>query len=278
MTCAVSGGADSTALAVLAVAADCRPTLVHVDHGLRPGSAAESEVVVRLAARLGCPVRTVRAEVGHGPNLEARARDARYAVLPADVLTGHTADDQAETVVLHLLRGASLSGLSGMRPGPRRPLLALRRAETQALCTALGLEVVDDPSNLDRRHLRNKVRLDLLPALAEAADRDLVPILTRQADLARDDADLLDSLAAELDPTDARALAAAPTALARRAVRGWLTGDHPPDAATVERVLGVARGDAAATDVGTGRRVERSHQRLRLVVPGSPSADGSPSD
>jgi len=241
---------------VLAVAAGCDTTLVHVDHGLRPGSAAEAEVV-------------------DGPNLEARARDARYAVLPSDVLTGHTADDQAETVLLHLLRGASLNGLAAMRPGPRRPLLALRRSETHGLCAALGLELVTDPSNLDRRHLRNAVRLDLLPALSEAASRDLVPILTRQADLARDDADLLDSLAAEIDPSDAKAVAAAPPALARRALRSWLTESHPPDAATVERVLAVARGEATATDVGGGRRVERSHQRLRLTGPGSPSADGS---
>lgn len=278
MTCAVSGGADSSALAVLAVAAGCDATLVHVDHGLRPGSASEADVVARLADRLGCAMRSVRAEVGHGPNLEARARDARYAALPPDVLTGHTADDQAETVLLHLLRGASLNGLAGMRPGPRRPLLALRRTETHALCTALGLELVSDPSNLDRRHLRNTVRLDLLPALSEAAARDLVPVLVRQADLARDDADLLDSLATEIDPTDARALAAAPPALARRAVRGWLTTDHPPDAATVERVLAVARGEAVATDVGGGRRIERSHQRLRLVEPTAPSADGSASE
>ena len=260
------------------MAAGCDATLVHVDHGLRPGSAAEADVVARLADRLGCAMRSVSAEVGHGPNLEARARDARYAALPPDALTGHTADDQAETVLLHLLRGASLSGLAGMRPGPRRPLLALRRSETHALCTALGLELVHDPSNLDRRHLRNAVRLDLLPALADAAARDLVPVLTRQADLARDDADLLDSLATEIDPTDARALAASPPALARRAVRKWLTTEHPPDAATVERVLAVARGEAVATDVGGGRRVERSHQRLRLVEPAAPSADGSASE
>ena len=75
---------------------------------------------------------------------------------------------------------------------------------------------------------------------------------------------MIDTLAAQLDPTDARALAAAPVALARRAVRRWVTGSHPPDAATVERVLAVARGEALAAEVGAGRRVERHRQRLTL--------------
>jgi tRNA(Ile)-lysidine synthase len=277
VTCAVSGGADSMALLVLAVTAGCTVTAVHVDHGLRPGSHLEADVVRDASARLGAAFRSVTVDVGDGPNLEARARAARYAALPPDVLTGHTADDQAETVLVNLLRGAGASGLAAMRPGPRRPLLGLRRADTVALCDALGMAVVDDPSNLDPRHLRNRVRHELLPLLDEMARRDLVPVLTRQADVARDEADLLDELAATLDPTDARALAAAPTALARRAVRAWLSEEHPPDLATVERVLDVARGTALATDVGRGRRVSRHQQRLRLE-PGPPWAEGQPTE
>jgi tRNA(Ile)-lysidine synthase len=97
------------------------------------------------------------------------------------------------------------------------------------------------------------------------AGRDLVPVLVRQADLMRDDSDLLDELAATIDPTDAKVLTAAPLPLARRAVRRWLTTQHPPDAATVERVLRVASGQASGCDLGAGRRVERSKQRLRLL-------------
>jgi tRNA(Ile)-lysidine synthase len=98
-----------------------------------------------------------------------------------------------------------------------------------------------------------------------------VPVLTRQARLLEDEAAVLDELAGAIDPTDARALAAAPPALARRAVRAWLrcTSDderHPPDAATVERVLAVARGEAKATDVGGDRRVSRTKRRLRVTV------------
>jgi len=251
----------------LAVAAGLHVTAVHVDHGLRQGSADEAAVVAATAAALGAEFRAERVTVGDGPNLEARAREARYAVLPADVLTGHTADDQAETVLLNLLRGASLAGLSAMRPGPNRPLLALRRAETVELCAAVGLTVVHDPSNQDPRHLRNRVRHEVLPLLSDLAGRDPVPLLCRQADLARDDHDLLDELAAAIDPTDARALADAPLPLARRAVRRWLNDGYPPDAAAVERVLAVARGEVEATEVTSGRRVSRHQQRMRLSPP-----------
>lgn len=218
------------------------------------------------AARFGAAFRSETVTVTPGPNLEARARAARYAVLPAGVLTGHTADDQAETVLLNLVRGAGMAGLAGMAP-KGHPMLGLRRHETHALCRDLGLSPVQDPSNADPAHRRNRVRAELLPLLESIAERDVVPVLARQSAVLRAEAALLDALAGELDPTDAQAMAAAPPALARRAVRGWLVGgqDHPPDLATVERVLAVARGDAKAADIGNGRRVVRSHQRLRRL-------------
>jgi tRNA(Ile)-lysidine synthase len=273
VTCAVSGGADSMSLMALAVAAGCVVAVVHVDHGLRPGSGNEAEVVAAAAARFGATFHSETIVVPAGPNLEARARDARYAVLPDDIMTGHTADDQAETVLINLMRGASSTGLAAMRPGPRRPILGLRRAETVRLSEALGITTVEDLSNRDPIFLRNRVRHELLPVMNQLAGRDLVPVLTRQADLLRDDSDLLDELAAALDPTDAKQLSAAPLPLARRAVRRWLTTDHPPDAATVERVLRVAGGQATGCDLGAGRRIERSHQRLQLL--GEPSATPS---
>ncbi|MEM8902439.1 MAG: tRNA lysidine(34) synthetase, partial [Actinomycetota bacterium] len=129
MSCAVSGGPDSSALLVLAVAAGCDVEAIHVDHGLRPGSDREATIVAGTAERFGARVRSIRAPVEPGPNLEARARAARRAVLPDGTLLGHTADDQAETVLLALLRGAGIDGLGAM--GPRhRPILRLRRAET----------------------------------------------------------------------------------------------------------------------------------------------------
>lgn len=270
VTCAVSGGADSLALLVLATSAGCVVTAVHVDHGLRAGSDAEAAVVAAAADRYGAAFRAERVDVEAGPNVEARARAARRRVLPSGVLTGHTADDLAETVLLNLVRGAGLDGLAGIRAGPGKPLLGLRRSETRALCRAEGLTPVEDPTNADLSLRRNRVRHQLLPLLDDLAERDVAAVLARQAALLADDADLLDALAAELDPTDARALAAAPRPLARRAVRRWLVASgrdherHPPDAATVERVLAVARGEAKACETGDGLGVARTGGRLYL--------------
>lgn len=254
------------ALLALATAAGCSVTAIHVDHGLRPGSDAEARVVADAAAGFGASFVSERVTVEPGPDLEARARAARYAVLPADVLTGHTADDLAETVLLNLVRGAGLDGLVGFRPA-QRPLRALRRAETVTLCDWLSLRPVHDPTNDDPRFRRNRVRHEVLPLLDDVAGRDVAAVLARSAKVLRADAQLLEALAEPLDPTDAKVLAAAPEPLARRAVRRWLrTGpeQHPPDAATVARVMAVARGEAIACEVGGGRRVSRSGQRLTL--------------
>jgi len=261
------------AMLVLARAAGCEVAAVHVDHGLRAGSELDGQIVARVAERFGATARTVAVDVDAGPNLEARARAARRAVLPADALLGHTADDQAETMLLNLLRGAAVDGLAGMRRD-RRPILSLRRVETHALCESLGLEVVHDPTNTDPGIRRNRVRHELLPLLDDIAQRDVAAVLARQSDLIREVTDDLEDRASSLDPTDARALAAAPRVLARRALRDWLRGcspeRHPPDAATVDRVLSVAQGSIAATDVGGGWRIERHRQRLVLVPPAGP--------
>jgi tRNA(Ile)-lysidine synthase len=272
LVCGVSGGPDSLALLVLARVAGCDVTAVHVDHGLRPGSAGEADVVAAAAARFGAAFRAVRVDVPDGPNLEARARAARHGALGPGAATGHTADDQAETVLLNLLRGAGVHGLAGMRSGSTHPLLGLRRTETVALCAHLGLRPVGDPSNEDPRFRRNRVRGELLPLCSEIAGRDVVPVLARQARLLAGDADLLDTVADRLDPTDAAALAAAPTAQARRAVRGWLAGagPYPPPADAVDRVLEVARLERRATEVPGGIRVSRSGGRLALGPAGGP--------
>jgi len=238
---------------------------VHVDHGLRPGSAAEADLVARVADDLGVAFRAERVTVAPGPNLEARARAARYGVLPPDALTGHTADDQAETVLLNLVRGAGLDGLAGMAPDGH-PILGLRRVETRALVAAYGLTPVDDPSNSDPAFRRNRVRSEVLPLLDDVAQRDVASVLARQAAILRDEGAYLDALACSLDPTDARGLTDAPVALARRALRRWLTigQDHPPSAAAVDRVLAVAKCRSTATEVDDGRRVSRTRGRLRI--------------
>lgn len=263
--CAVSGGPDSMALMVLAAAHGLRVTAVHVDHSIRPGSAGDAALIAPVAAAVGATLVTHTVTVEPGPNLEARARTARYGVLPGGTMTGHTADDQAETVLINLLRGSGAAGLAAMEPGPRRPLLGIRREETHALCRGLGITTVTDESNDDPAHQRNRVRNELIPLLASVSRRDPVPILVRTADVLREDDALLDELASHIDPTDAVALASAPPALARRSVRMWLAAPYPPDQATVERVLEVARGTVPGCDIGGNRQIRRSKQRMSIV-------------
>jgi tRNA(Ile)-lysidine synthase len=282
---ACSGGADSLALLVLVAATGRQPTAVYVDHELRPGTTFESELVTRVAGALGAPSMSVARRVAPGPNLEARARDVRYAALEdarrevgaSVVLVGHTADDQAETVLLNLMRGSGSSGLGAMavrRGTVVRPLLRLRRADTEAVCAAVGVVPAADPMNTDPGFRRVAVRAELLPRLNALAQRDLVPVLARQAEVLRTESDYLDELARAAWPADggaARAdvLARLPIALARRAVRLWI-GAPPPAFADVERVLAVARGDTRATEIAGGDRVERRSgvlHRLRASVP-----------
>lgn len=277
---AVSGGADSLALLALAIAHSGPQAVevIHVDHGIRPDSAAEADSLGLWLDSLGLHHRCVRIDLAPGANLEARARELRYRAMPDDVCTGHTADDLAETVLLNLLRGSGLDGMAALarhRAGPQRPLLALRRTETSRLCADLGWVPLHDPMNADPRFRRVRIRHEVLPLLDQVAERDVAALLCRQASLAADEADLLDELAAALDPTDARSLQRAPVALVRRCVRDWLVrsgvGDgHPPSAACVERVMAVVRGDAPRADLMSGWSVHRRAQRLSLQQRCSP--------
>jgi tRNA(Ile)-lysidine synthase len=269
--CAVSGGPDSLTLLGLAVAAGCEVTAYHCDHGLRDDSAAEAEIVAAAAERLGAGFVALAISCVDGPNLEARARAARVAALPEGVATGHTMDDQAETVLINLLRGAGIDGLAGMRAGARHPILGLRRSETVAYAEALGVEVVRDPSNVDSRFLRNRVRAELVPFLCELGGRDLVPVLARQADLLAEESALLDALADEIDPTDIAAMRAAPIALERRALRRFVreqTGTpYAPDADAIARLVEVVAGVRLAAQVPGGARIARSRGRLVFDPP-----------
>ena len=273
-----SGGPDSLALLALATAVGLAPIAVHVDHGSRPGGEGEPAAVAAQAEGLGVAFRAESVSEPFGPNYEARARAARYSALErarvaldaTAVLVGHTADDQAETVLLNVLRGSASAGLGAMavrRGHIVRPMLELRRSEAEAICARLGIEPVRDPSNDDLAMRRNWIRHEVLPLLSEGADRDLVPVLARQAAILRDESEYLDSLAAVAWPADgdrlARPLAAMPPVLARRAVRLWL-GPPPPSLDEVERVLAVARSEVRATEVAGGRRVWRSAGHLHV--------------
>ena len=267
---AVSGGPDSCGLAILATAAGLDATLHHVDHRLRAGGPAEAALVASLAELLGAQFVAHTVAVGAGGNLEARARDARRAALPSGVLTGHTMDDQAETVLLNLLRGSGIDGLAGMS-STTKPMLGLRRAEVRVLVETRGVPVVSDPTNFDLALRRNLVRARVLPELSRVAGRDLVPVLARQASILRDDAAWLDAAAitAVPDPADVAALRDAPPALRRRRLRAFARdsasrGAHPPSSSEVDRIEAVVSGEAVATELAGGRRVARRGGRLRV--------------
>jgi tRNA(Ile)-lysidine synthase len=274
-----SGGADSLALLALACAFRFDVIAVYVDHGLQTTTAHDASTVEAAAHRFGARFEYVRVDLTGGSNLEARARDLRYAALEgvrsdvaADaIFIGHTRDDQAETVLLNLFRGSGVAGLAGASPRRgviRRPLLGLRRADTLEICGRLQLAPVSDPMNEELHFRRVWLRRTVIPFLERGANRDLVEVLARQADLLRDDSELLDSFAAAHDPTDAAALAAMPLPVARRVVRNWL-GVPPPALATIDRVLSVARGEQRAIELPGGARVELDHGRLRRVEPAS---------
>lgn len=293
--CAVSGGADS--LALLALAAHYvqqisiakpqpsnsaqqtqerfRVTAHHVDHGVRENTQSEIELVKTVAHRLGVGFKSHRLDLKAGPNFEARARQARYEVLPTTITTGHTADDRCETMLINLMRGAGVTGLSPLRNPQRHPIIALRRSETEQIRIELGIEYFEDPTNTDPAFQRNRIRHELIGLMNDIAQRDVVEVISRQADLIGEDAELVDQLAASLQTTDAKKLQKAPKPLVRRALRKWIEQswaiDHPPSLAAVERVMDVVYNRATSTDVSFGYRVERTNQQLRLVGPSTNS-------
>jgi tRNA(Ile)-lysidine synthetase-like protein len=234
---AVSGGTDSVALAL--IVAELREEfglvlhVAHFDHRTRPRSAPkDAAFVADLANHIGAPIRVGRA--ARAPKSEDDARRDRYAFLrrfaseigAGAIATGHTLDDQAETVLLHLTRGAGIPGAAGMRPlrdGVARPLLAIGRAETHAMCAAAKIRPREDPSNTSLRFARNRVRLRVLPELARI-NPQVRAALARFADAA---AEVEPQTAAEVPtggPTalDVRALPADPALRERTLVDAWV--------------------------------------------------------
>jgi len=207
---AVSGGADSVALlsilAALAPAWRLTVHVLHVDHRLRADSEHDAELVCALAARLGVPANVERVRVGPG-SVEAAARAARYAALEAwadrlgasRIAVGHTADDQAETVLMRVLGGAGVRGLAAIPPVRGRiirPLLEVRRQTLRDALIAAGIGWVEDPSNRDPKFLRTRIRHELLPLLAASYHADVVPALAGVARLARETVGAIDHTAA----------------------------------------------------------------------------------
>ena len=302
---ACSGGGDSVALG--AVLCELTPAaswsvagLLHVNHRLRGTASDEDEAFCRgVAATLGVPITVERVDVAararaERVSIEAAGHRVRYALFEravregrADVVaTGHTRDDQAETVLLRLIRGAGPAGLAGIRPrigAVVRPLLDVRRDELRGYLRLRGLPHREDPSNRDEGILRNRVRHRLIPFLADHFSPAVTDALARDASIARDDADWLDQaanaaaaeivqheegaldagghFAGERLEVDAARLAAVHPALARRVARRVLerAGGRRVGFDHVERLrrLAEVEGTAPVAADFPGCRVER---------------------
>ncbi|MGH8266609.1 MAG: tRNA lysidine(34) synthetase TilS, partial [Steroidobacteraceae bacterium] len=290
---AFSGGGDSTALLAALAALGRRPRAlraVHVDHGLHPDSARWSEGAVRVCRALDVPCEVLTAVVSRerGKSLEARAREARYRLFvgtmaPGEVLlTAHHEDDQLETVLLQLLRGAGLAGLAAMPElAPlahgwlARPLLSRSRAELAAWVRSRGLAWLEDPSNADERFDRNYLRLRVLP-LIRPRWPGAAATVARSARHAAEAQRLLDELArADLgrashgESLSGSALRALPVERRRNALRFWIAarGCPVPPTRRLEEIAGAllaARADAHPFIEWPGARLQRQADLLVL--------------
>ncbi len=307
-----SGGNDSLALALLlkgiGPAIETPIELVHVDHRMRPGSSQDAEQAERLAAALGLPITVLTSEAtpqslhpGVGP--EEAARRVRYGMFaataqPGDVLAlAHHAGDQAETVLLHLLRGTGIEGLRGMAefgsiatpwwdsPAAAvdlvvlRPLLGETKADLSAVVVQSGLIPIEDESNADETFRRNAVRHRLMPLLT-----DLEPTIERRlGDLARiasTEDDLLDSMTSEVmasiddEPGLPRRLVMdSHPAISRRLVRRWVKEqvglDLTLDRVEAIRELAASSNGAARIEIGQGFIASINREHLLFQPPES---------
>jgi tRNA(Ile)-lysidine synthase len=302
----VSGGPDSLCLLGVLHSAGYRVTVAHFNHRLRPSADLEAEAVSGLARRLDLPFVSDSADVRgeaeqQGLSLEEAARRLRYRFLFAAarhqgaqaVAVGHTADDQAETVLMHFLRGSGLDGLKGMQYrtllvdfDPElplvRPLLGLRRSETEAYCRAHGLEPHLDPSNADPAYFRNRLRHVLLPELEKYNPR-LREALARTAGALQGDFALLQEVLDEawkqvaagqgdgwfsFDRAGLTALSPALRRnLLRRAGERLRPQGHGFDFAALERAAAFAGGPAGErVDFTAGLYLFAEGQRLYLAA------------
>ncbi len=248
---ALSGGPDSGAVAAIAAGSGVPARCLHVDHGLS-GSGAMREAALGIATGLGLEIDVL--VVDPASESETALRKARYEALlenlrPGETLvTGHTSDDQAETVLLNLLRGTGPRGLAGIpsaRGRIRRPFLDVPASELRAVAVQSGLAFVDDPENASTRHLRNRIRHELLPLLERSFQPAIRETLTRTASNMSDLADALEAVVArvpmERSPSGVRApmgrLAAVDTAVRRQVFRVMFQTVRPPTTPTTDEVL-----------------------------------------
>ncbi len=291
---ALSGGADSAALAYLLGHPARRFRAVHVNHGL-PDSSKLERAARGIAGRLGVDLDVAAVAVPAGASAEGQARHARYESLSGQLetgewlLTAHTREDQAETVLMNLLRGSGPAGLAGIpvKSGSiARPMLGISRSETRELAVLADLPFYDDPANLDPANRRNVIRLEVLPGLEARFNPRLVESLARAATLTRSDEDYLQGQVGSVSllargssvAVPVGGLAAVPRPVADRAVRGCLARVRPPHsgtAAEMAQIWAVASGERRSTLLAGG--IEVAVDGPLLVFSREPSSHASSS-
>jgi tRNA(Ile)-lysidine synthase len=257
----VSGGKDSVALLHLLVSSGFRRLIVcHLDHGLRGrASRADAEFVARLAERHALPLEAGCADVSaiakaKRISIESAAREARYGFFAKaarkrkcrTLFLAHHADDQVETFLFNLFRGAGTSGLGGMRPDSTReingvplrllrPLLAVWQDEIDAYACAHGFKYREDASNAETMHLRNRMRHEIIPALEKWFGREIKKSVWRSAEILGEEGRWLESLVeAPARELSVRELRKMPVARQRRIIHAWLKSMHVGDAGFAE--------------------------------------------
>jgi tRNA(Ile)-lysidine synthase len=279
---ALSGGADSAALADLLALQRRDRRALHVNHGLIASEALE-QAARAVAEETDTPLEVLEIQVPLGASFEGQARNRRYEALlgalgPGEILlTAHTLDDQAETVLMNLLRGAGPAGLAGIPPRSgrvARPMLEVTRGESRELAGLARLPFRDDPTNLDPGMRRNAIRLEVIPALVGRFNPRLVESLARTASILQSDeaqlageAGSVPVVGTDLAPAlPIGSLVAVPRPVADRAIRGCLSRLRPPYAGTsaeISRIWEVARRRRNSTVLGGGLKV--THEGPLLV-------------
>ncbi|OFL13728.1 tRNA(Ile)-lysidine synthetase [Corynebacterium sp. HMSC067D03] len=265
----LSGGPDSLALVAAAAAEQKDVSVVVVDHGLQPGSAEIAERAAAVAREFGFASTVANVTVGPG-NVEAAAREARYAALlesGRDVWVAHTADDQAETLLLGALRG-NPSGMAQRNGKIVRPFLHIRRADTVGACEELGLEVWHDPMNSDPAYRRVAMRQSIIPALTDLLGGDAVPALATTANRIAADQALIEQLADLTLTTSCVELEGDAGPVRRRRLAIWLLDEgvrvQGDQLAAIEALVTNWRGQGPIA-VGGGRSVARIDGKLVLT-------------
>ena len=288
---AVSGGADSLALAyALSLEAPKLAIQLHavtIDHQLQAASCAQATITVQQMKSLGIETTIEKVTVNMIDGLEASARKARYSAFDnvgdrfnaMAIFLGHTRDDQAETVLLGLARGSGTRSLSGMAPHQGRyirPLLSITRAQTENLCSEVGLTIWNDPHNVDPQFARVRVRTQAMPSLEKTIGPGIAEALARSAELLRHDADALDEWAhrevihQDLADLECEHLASLPRAIRSRIIRtaiyaaGAPAGSVSAEHVSVVEALIMAWSGQGAAHLPGGVKVERFSGRLSL--------------